>query len=548
MGGRIGSCRGFPWAFFVFPFRSVFLEVRVITLSSQEETKSGFFWPFDRPTDEKCTCNFRLWKRAGKGQGKGDVRETGRHRTSWQPRKQKRREEEQARNREERWECTPSRSQSLRPYSSTIELMNIIGISAKWLRSLVGIRKHEKSQHPENDKYTSASANMLNIQKKNYVSLDPATTEDKFALGSGPSTGDANLQSNSDSASSPTTQMTSQTQQNMREEWAATVIQTAFRALLARRALRALKGLVRLQALVRGHAVRKQAAITLRCMQALVRVQARVRARQVRLALESELEGQIIQEQQSHEEARIREIEEGWCDSVGSVEEIQAKLLRRQEAAAKRERAMAYAVTHQWQAGLRKPAASAGFEPDKNNWGWNWLERWMAVRPWENRFLDISLKDGVKIHENRTAEMKNMQIQSQAQNIPPGKRPISNHHSNIINHKSVLSVSHASGFSSNQSANVLATSAFSSSQPNQKPSSEEICIETTSQIKAVGAWSLSNPKDRPSPAESQVKKLCLPSSGLGVGKHAANKVAMNQSENRSTLKAHLNLKQNTTKS
>lgn len=39
--------------------------------------------------------------------------------------------------------------------------------------------------------------------------------------------------------------------------------------------------------------------------------------------------------------------QEGWCDSVGSVEEIQAKLLKRQEAAAKRERAMAYALTHQ---------------------------------------------------------------------------------------------------------------------------------------------------------------------------------------------------------
>lgn len=76
----------------------------------------------------------------------------------------------------------------------------------------------------------------------------------------------------------------------------------------ARRALRALKGLVRLQALVRGHAVRKQAAITLRCMQALVRVQARVRARRVRLALESQTTQQKLQ-QQLVNEARVREIE-----------------------------------------------------------------------------------------------------------------------------------------------------------------------------------------------------------------------------------------------
>jgi hypothetical protein len=41
------------------------------------------------------------------------------------------------------------------------------------------------------------------------------------------------------------------------------------------------------------------------------------------------------------------ELQDGWCDTIGSVEDIQTKLLKRQEAAAKRERAMAYALTHQ---------------------------------------------------------------------------------------------------------------------------------------------------------------------------------------------------------
>lgn len=50
---------------------------------------------------------------------------------------------------------------------------------------------------------------------------------------------------------------------------------------------------MRLQALVRGHTVRRQATITLRCMQALVRVQARVRARRVRMSEE----GQAVQRQ-----------------------------------------------------------------------------------------------------------------------------------------------------------------------------------------------------------------------------------------------------------
>ncbi|XP_059651933.1 protein IQ-DOMAIN 11 isoform X2 [Cornus florida] len=153
---------------------------------------------------------------------------------------------------------------------------------------------------------------------------------------------------------------------------AATKIQTAFRSYLARKALRALKGLVRLQAIVRGRAVRRQAITTLRCLQSIVNIQSQVCARRGQKG-----EGTWhCDDKQELGDLRDKEIkidsnsQRRWDDSILSKEEATALFLSKRGALIKRERMKEY-LSHR----------SAESEENKVNGRWrDLLEQWVDTQ------------------------------------------------------------------------------------------------------------------------------------------------------------------------
>ncbi|KAA8550150.1 hypothetical protein F0562_001834 [Nyssa sinensis] len=132
----------------------------------------------------------------------------------------------------------------------------------------------------------------------------------------------------------------------------------------------------------------------------------------------------------------------------------------------------------------------------------------MAVRPWENRFLDINLRDGVMIHENGSADGKNG---ARAQLKSAGKKPISpNVHSNLSNQKIGPSHSDGCGSSPSKSASMQEASTTLFAKPKSKLALEDLVEEATSRP-GIGSRSHSNPKERSSFSDKQSKKrLSLP--------------------------------------
>ncbi|XP_052202058.1 protein IQ-DOMAIN 9 isoform X2 [Diospyros lotus] len=210
------------------------------------------------------------------------------------------------------------------------------------------------------------------------------------------------------------------------EDIAATKIQTAFRAYMARKKLRRLKGIFRLQILTQSQSVSKQASTTLSHLHSWSRIQGQIRARRVAMVTEGRIRQKKL-ENQLKLEAKLHDLEVEWNGGSETMEEILGRIHQREEAAGKRERALAYAFSHQWRANSNSILGPP--ELGKANWGWSWMERWIAARPWESRaFIQSSPKKPSSRPGNKAGKSTStptMKSAVSAKSISPnGKGPI----------------------------------------------------------------------------------------------------------------------------
>ncbi|KZV41838.1 protein IQ-DOMAIN 14 [Dorcoceras hygrometricum] len=133
------------------------------------------------------------------------------------------------------------------------------------------------------------------------------------------------------------------------QDFAATRIQAAFRGYLGRKALRALRGVVKLQALIRGWAVRQQAMNTLKCLQSIVTIQTEVCSKRSERSKDSahcqEYKLQEFGEKDIKASLQIS-FQKRWDDSTLTKKESKAIFFSKREAAIKRERIKEYYMNH----------------------------------------------------------------------------------------------------------------------------------------------------------------------------------------------------------
>lgn len=254
----------------------------------------------------------------------------------------------------------------------------------KWIKGVLFGKKSSKSNLSKHVTTTERKASMAAKAPSGDLALDSLVISDPLPQAidtSGEALSDksssVNLPSDAGADGRGTAGFNAENDAELtRQEEAATKAQAAFRGYLARRAFWALKGIIRLQALVRGHLVRRQAVATLRCMRAIVEFQALVRGRRVRLS------GAGRQVLEMYTPAKLLDVKRGDLLEVS----LRSEKLSTNVFATK---LLAYSRT--------TTPLSLHYDPVDPNSAWNWLERWSSSCFWEplvrpKKMLDAKLK------------------------------------------------------------------------------------------------------------------------------------------------------------
>ncbi|XP_061363461.1 protein IQ-DOMAIN 9 [Gastrolobium bilobum] len=251
--------------------------------------------------------------------------------------------------------------------------------SGDWFKTIISLRK-SKEGRSKKAKGSLASEKVSALKTKNYTGKESSGLANGIKI--------ENLVSAGVSV----------------ETIAATRIQTAFRAYKARKYFCRLKGFTKLKILTQGYSVQKQASTAIAYLHSWSKIQAEIRARRICMVTEDRIRKKKLYSQLKLE-ANLHDLEVEWCGGSETKEEVIARLHHREAAAVKRERAMAYAFSHQWRANSSESQGLGNYELSKASWRWSWKDRWIAARPWESRVPSITISP--KKAQNKVQKDKN---------------------------------------------------------------------------------------------------------------------------------------------
>ncbi|KAF8048691.1 hypothetical protein N665_2432s0002 [Sinapis alba] len=164
----------------------------------------------------------------------------------------------------------------------------------KWIKSLLGKKSSKSSLEKGNEKLRSAKKEELVVKVKDNINVSDLPTNPPLLVSSQevaatqtvivPDTVVPEKQPSGDiEGEEPNVNLESGNDtEELKLEEAATKVQTALRSHQAREEFQTLKGIIKLQAVIRGHLVRRQAVATYSCAWGIVKLQALVRGKKAR--------------------------------------------------------------------------------------------------------------------------------------------------------------------------------------------------------------------------------------------------------------------------